>query len=73
MEVDLKKLEGELAEYAGAIPARVHKHNGSRVRIRETDKKTDIYINPKKVRSQGQLDEITAMCHRSLLLGQGVR
>jgi len=70
MELDLKKLEGELAEYAGAIPARVHKHSGARVRIRETDRKMDIYINPKKVRSQGQLDEIVGMCHRSLLFGK---
>ena len=53
MEVDIKRIEAELQETAGDIHYRVHKGKDVQLAIKETDKRIDFYINPKRIRTQG--------------------
>ena len=66
MIVDLNKLETELKEVAGNIRLKVRRHKGCRISVRETDKKVEIKINPKRIRSEGQLEEVRQFCLNSL-------
>ena len=66
VEVDLNRLETELKEVAGNVRLRVKRHKGCRTSIRETDKKVEIKINPKRIRSEGQLGEVRQFCLNSL-------
>jgi len=65
-EVDCKRIEAELVEAAGSIPCKVRPHKGARLFIRETDKLTEVRINPKKIRTQAQLDGIINDCQMEL-------
>jgi len=58
MKVDLPGLETELKDVACNTRLKVKKHNGCRVAIRETDRKVEIRINPKRIRSENQLSEV---------------
>lgn len=70
LDIDLKRIKADLKESGrGGIPFKVHKGNGARVSIRETDKRTNIYINPHKIRTQAQLDSVMQLCVNSLTWG----
>ncbi|MBA7702866.1 hypothetical protein ES703_111641 [subsurface metagenome] len=64
--INLPGLETELQEVAGNITLKVRRHNGCRVSIRETDKKLQIRINPKRIRNEKQLGEVREFCFGSL-------
>jgi len=66
MKIDLLRLETELKEVACNIRLKVKKHNGCRCSIRETDRKLEIRINPKRIRSENQLAEVRQFCFSSL-------
>ena len=62
MNIDIKQLETELKEVAGNTKVKVRQHKGYRVSVKESDKKVDIYINPKHIRSEGQYQEVRNFC-----------
>jgi len=66
MQIDLPRLETELKEVAGNTRLKVKKHNGCQCSIRETDRKLEIKINPKRIRSDKQLTEVRQFCFSSL-------
>ena len=70
IDVDPEKIKAELQEYAGETPVKLHvkRHLETRVSVRETDKRIDISINPKRVRTQEQLDQVMQFCQNSLRL-----
>ena len=70
VEIDLKRIESELKELAGSIPVKVRRGNGMRLSIKETDKLTRIYINPRKIRTQAELDDVVIQCQKSLVWGE---
>lgn len=70
MEIDLKRIEADLKDAAGETHYRVHKGKGMRLSIRESDQRVDIYINPKKIRTQNQLDQVISDCNQELTWGQ---
>lgn len=49
------------------IKFRIHGHSGARISIKETDHKVDIYINPRKIRSQEMLDHTLDECRAVLI------
>jgi len=67
--IDLKKIEAELSELAGNIPVKVKKHKGCRLSCVETDKRTIFKINPTKIRTDSQLDNVLNECRASLIYG----
>jgi len=72
MDIDLARIEANLIadlELIGKPFFKVRKHTGRRLSIRETDTLTDIRINPHKVRTQGQLDELVAQCQNTIMRG----
>lgn len=68
VDIDPKRIEGELKEFAGNTPFKLHvkPHSEMRASIRETDKGVDITINPKRIRTQEQLDQVMQFCQTSL-------
>lgn len=76
-EVDLKRIEDSLrAELTpddgkpnskSPVNFSVRKHEGCRVSCRHTDDKVSIHINPKRIRTQGQLDGVMADCREALV------
>lgn len=66
MNIDLSGLEMELKEVAGRVKVKVKKHSGCRCSIRETDRKIEFRINPKRIRSENQLNEVRQFCFSSL-------
>ncbi len=71
IEADPKRIEEELKEYAGRRNFRVRakKLNGLRLSVRETDKLIDIKIDPRNIRTQGQLDLVMERCLESFIYG----
>lgn len=71
IDIDPKRIEEELKEYAGNTPFKLHikPHSERRVSIRETDKCMDITINPRRIRTQEQLDEVMQSCQNSFCWG----
>lgn len=69
-DINLKKIEAELKEFAGRIPVRVRRGNGSKLKIIETDKLTRIYIDPRKIRTQVELDDVLAKCRKCFIWGE---
>ena len=69
LEINLKMIEADLEELAGTIPVKVKlSRNGSRLHIIENDKRTTILINPKRIRTQQQLDDVLIICRNSLMV-----
>jgi len=69
-EINLKMIEADLEELAGNIPVKVKLvKKGSQLHIIETDKRTTILINPSKIRTQQQLDDVLIICRNSLMVG----
>jgi len=68
IDVDPQRIEAELKEFAGntSFRVRMKPHLPLRVSIRETDKGVDIKINPKRIRTQKQLDGVMQLCQTSL-------
>lgn len=66
VEIDLKRIEQELKELAGGVPLKVRKGNGMRLSIRETDNLIQIYVNPRKIKTQAELDFLMLQCQKSL-------
>ena len=64
MKLDLERIKADLKEAAGEIKFKLHKHDGMRLSVRETDDLIDIKINPKHIRSQGQLDNLMNDCRQ---------
>lgn len=72
-EIDLKRIEADLLADAGGFKVKVIKGKlqsvtGApiRVRCRETDKGVHITIDPRHIRTQGQLDQVVAFCQDSI-------
>jgi len=67
--VDIKVIEADLEELAGTIPVKVKQGKGPRLHIIESDKRTTVFINPKRIRTQQQLNDVLIICRNSLMLG----
>jgi len=66
-EIDLKRIEADLVADAGSgLKVKVVKWNGYRVRCEETDKAVKVRINPKRIRTQAQLDQVIAAAQDSI-------
>lgn len=67
-EIDLRRIEAELQADAQGVAIKVRRgHNDDcRVRCEETDKGVTVRINPKRIRTQAQLDEVIASCQDSI-------
>lgn len=69
-EVNIPKIQAELQEDAGKLKVKVVRGNGDmKVSIRETDNLIHIHINPKKIRTQAQLDRVMVRCRESINWG----
>ena len=74
VEVDIERIEGELREFANGTHFKLRAVNNLhtdaghplRVSVRETDKGVSIKINPKRIKTQEQLDEVLRLCRLSL-------
>jgi len=65
VEIDIKAIEAELKDFSGNHVT-VRRHSGAMCSVRETDKLVSIHINPKKVRTQANLDLVMHHCRGSL-------
>jgi len=70
VDVDPKRIEADLRDYAGHTPFKLHikPHSETRVSVREMDKLVDIVINPRRIRTREQLDQVMQVCQSSLRL-----
>lgn len=69
-EINIPKIQAELQEDAGKLRVKVVRGNGDlRVRVRETDKGLHIHINPKRIKTQAQLDKVMDFCRESINWG----
>ena len=78
--IDFKKIESDLIDLAGEKPANIPKGseylppphikfrrgNGSRLAIRVDDKAVTFSINPKKIRTDQQLQSVITDCQKEL-------
>lgn len=74
VDVSLEKIEGELREFSNGTPFKLrvvnnlHSEDGHplQVKIDERDKGVSIKINPNRIRTQEQLDQVIHDCKTSL-------
>lgn len=70
MDIDLHKLTEDLKEATGESNFKLHNHKHARLLIRVTDKGTNFFLNPAKIRSQQQLDAVISDCQQELCWGR---
>ena len=69
-EINIPKIQAELQQDAGILKVKVVRGNGDlKVRVRETDNLIHIHINPKRIRTQSQLDKVMDFCRESINWG----
>lgn len=66
VEIDLKRIQADLDGLAGSIPIKIRRGSGAKLSIIETDNLIRIYINPRKIKTQAELDNVVTECQRYL-------
>ncbi len=69
-EVSLPLIEAELQQLAGTIPIKVKlAKKGESLHTIENDNLTTFIINPGKIKTQKQLDDLLIDCRKTLMIG----
>lgn len=67
--LNIDTIKTELKELAGKHKITVKTHKGYRLKTIETDDRTTILINPRKIKTEKQFDMVMETCRRTLTYG----